>query len=156
MYSPKEVSAYTLCYCSAAHLRDIFINQKILPLDKLINQQEGILAHKYEGIQCSYIWAHIWRYTVLIHMSSHMKVYSAHTYWLISKLLLTIIETIIDYYWNYYWLLLKLLLTIIETTIDYYWNQHWLISKLLDKALLLSPKVTLLVLYFQFNSSRLF
>ena len=26
--------------------RDIFINQKILPLDKLINQQEGILAYK--------------------------------------------------------------------------------------------------------------
>ena len=26
------------------HSRDIFINQKILPLDKLINQQEGILA----------------------------------------------------------------------------------------------------------------
>ena len=25
--------------------RDIFINQKILPLDKLINQQEGILAY---------------------------------------------------------------------------------------------------------------
>ena len=28
------------------HLRDIFLNQKILPLDKLINQQEGILAYK--------------------------------------------------------------------------------------------------------------
>ena len=28
------------------HSRDIFINQKILPLDKLINQQEGILANK--------------------------------------------------------------------------------------------------------------
>ena len=28
------------------HFRDIFINQKILPLDKLINQQEGILAYK--------------------------------------------------------------------------------------------------------------
>ena len=26
--------------------QDIFINQKILPLDKLINQQEGILAYK--------------------------------------------------------------------------------------------------------------
>ena len=26
--------------------RDIFLNQKILPLDKLINQQEGILAYK--------------------------------------------------------------------------------------------------------------
>ena len=28
------------------HSRDIFLNQKILPLDKLINQQEGILAFK--------------------------------------------------------------------------------------------------------------
>ena len=28
------------------HSRDIFINQKILPLDKLINQQEGILSYK--------------------------------------------------------------------------------------------------------------
>ena len=28
------------------HSRDIFINQKILPMDKLINQQEGILAYK--------------------------------------------------------------------------------------------------------------
>ena len=28
------------------HSRDIFIKQKILPLDKLINQQEGILAYK--------------------------------------------------------------------------------------------------------------
>ena len=27
-------------------LRDIFLNQKILPLDKLIHQQEGILAYK--------------------------------------------------------------------------------------------------------------
>ena len=28
------------------HSRDIFLDQKILPLDKLINQQEGILAYK--------------------------------------------------------------------------------------------------------------
>ena len=28
------------------HSRDIFLNQKILPLDKLINQQESILAYK--------------------------------------------------------------------------------------------------------------
>ena len=28
------------------HSRDIFLNQKILPLDKLINNQEGILAYK--------------------------------------------------------------------------------------------------------------
>ena len=29
-----------------SHSRDIFLNQKIFPLDKLINQQEGILADK--------------------------------------------------------------------------------------------------------------
>ena len=28
------------------HSRDIFLNQKILPLDKLIHQQQGILAYK--------------------------------------------------------------------------------------------------------------
>ena len=28
------------------HSKDIFLNPKILPLDKLINQQEGILTHK--------------------------------------------------------------------------------------------------------------
>ena len=28
------------------HSRDIFLNQKILRLDKLINQQDGILAYK--------------------------------------------------------------------------------------------------------------
>ena len=28
------------------HSRDIFLNQKILPLDKLMNQQEGMLAYK--------------------------------------------------------------------------------------------------------------
>ena len=28
------------------HSMDIFLNQKILPLDKLINQQEGILCYK--------------------------------------------------------------------------------------------------------------
>ena len=28
------------------HSRNIFLNQKILPLEKLINQQEGILAYK--------------------------------------------------------------------------------------------------------------
>ena len=28
------------------HSTDIFLNEKILPVDKLINQQEGILAHK--------------------------------------------------------------------------------------------------------------
>ena len=29
-----------------SHSRDIFLNQKILHLDKLINEQEGILAYK--------------------------------------------------------------------------------------------------------------
>ena len=28
------------------HSRDIFINKKVLPLDKLINQQEGVLVYK--------------------------------------------------------------------------------------------------------------
>ena len=28
------------------HSRDFFLNQKILPLDKLISKQEGILAYK--------------------------------------------------------------------------------------------------------------
>ena len=28
------------------HWREIFLNQKIFPLDKLINRQEGILAYK--------------------------------------------------------------------------------------------------------------
>ena len=39
MYTPKEVRAYT-------HWKDIFINQKNLPLDKLINRQQCILADK--------------------------------------------------------------------------------------------------------------
>ena len=41
MYCTKEI-----CRRAAPHSRDIFLNQKILPLDKLINQQEGILAYK--------------------------------------------------------------------------------------------------------------
>ena len=28
------------------HLRDVFLDQKILPLDNLINQREGIIAYK--------------------------------------------------------------------------------------------------------------
>ena len=28
------------------HSRDVFLNQKIIPLDTLINEQEGILAYK--------------------------------------------------------------------------------------------------------------
>ena len=45
MYSPNEDS--TLCYCSAAPFdRYSFISQKIMLLDKLINQREITLAHK--------------------------------------------------------------------------------------------------------------
>ena len=36
MYCTKEIRACSICH----------LNQKILPLDKLINQQEGILAYK--------------------------------------------------------------------------------------------------------------
>ena len=36
------------------HSRDIFLNQKILPLDKLINQQEGILANKVINADMNY------------------------------------------------------------------------------------------------------
>ena len=47
MYSSKEVSTYTLCYCSAAPF-EIYLHQskKFASMDKLINQQEGILAYK--------------------------------------------------------------------------------------------------------------
>ena len=50
----EEVSTYTL-YATAQqpHSRDIFNNQKFLPLDKLINQQEGIVA--YTVINGSYL-----------------------------------------------------------------------------------------------------
>ena len=43
----QKRSVHTL-FASAQqpHSRDIFINQKSLPLDKLVNQQEGILAYK--------------------------------------------------------------------------------------------------------------
>ena len=39
------------------HSRDIFLNQKILPLFKLINQQEGIFAYKV--INGTYLFADI-------------------------------------------------------------------------------------------------
>ena len=45
MYSSKKVSAYTLCYCSAAPF-ERYLHQSKMPLDKLINQLEGILAYK--------------------------------------------------------------------------------------------------------------
>ena len=46
MYCTKEIRACTICHRAKPHSRDIFLNQKILILDKLINQQEGILAYK--------------------------------------------------------------------------------------------------------------
>ena len=46
MYSSNEVSSYTLCYCAAAPFERYLHQLKVLPLDKLINQQEGILAYK--------------------------------------------------------------------------------------------------------------
>ena len=45
MYSSKEVSAYTLCYCSTAPFERYLHQSKNLPPDKLIDQQEGILAY---------------------------------------------------------------------------------------------------------------
>ena len=46
MYCTKEIRVCTICHRVQPHSRDIFLNQKILPLDKLINQQEGILTYK--------------------------------------------------------------------------------------------------------------
>ena len=47
MYSPKEVSSYTLCYCSAAPFeRYLSHKSKNFASEQLINQQEGILAYK--------------------------------------------------------------------------------------------------------------
>ena len=46
MYGTKEIRACTICQRSATLLMDIFLNRKFFPLDKLINQQEGILAYK--------------------------------------------------------------------------------------------------------------
>ena len=42
----RSVHAYTLCYCSAASFERYLHQSEKLPLDKLINQQEGILAYK--------------------------------------------------------------------------------------------------------------
>ena len=44
MYCTKEIRACTICYRAATALEGL--NQKNLPLDKLINQQEGILANE--------------------------------------------------------------------------------------------------------------
>ena len=47
MHYTKEIRACALfATAQQPHWRDIFLNQKILPLDKLINRQEGILAYK--------------------------------------------------------------------------------------------------------------
>ena len=46
MYAQKRSVRALFATAQQPHSRDIFLNQKILPLDKLINQQEGILAYK--------------------------------------------------------------------------------------------------------------
>ena len=47
LFTAQKRSVRTLFATSQQpHSRDIFINQKILLLDKLIKQQEGILAYK--------------------------------------------------------------------------------------------------------------
>ena len=46
MYISKRSVRTLFATAQQPHSRDIFIYQKILPLDKLINQQEGILACK--------------------------------------------------------------------------------------------------------------
>ena len=45
MYCTKEIRVCTICHRAATALEG-YIHKKILPLDKLINQQEGILAYK--------------------------------------------------------------------------------------------------------------
>ena len=44
MYNTKEISACTICDCESKAFERHFFNQNILNLDKLINQQEGILC----------------------------------------------------------------------------------------------------------------
>ena len=46
MYCTEETVRALFATAQQPHSRDIFLNQKILPLYKLINQQEGILAFK--------------------------------------------------------------------------------------------------------------
>ena len=46
MYCTKEIRACTLRHRAANALNRYFLKSKILTLDKLINQQEGILAYK--------------------------------------------------------------------------------------------------------------
>ena len=42
----KEIRTRTICHGVATSLEVYFLKQKIIPLDKLINQQEEILAYK--------------------------------------------------------------------------------------------------------------
>ena len=46
MYCTKEIRACTIATAQQPQSINIFLSQNILPLDKLINQQEGILAYK--------------------------------------------------------------------------------------------------------------
>ena len=47
LFTAQKRSVRTLfAIAQQPNSRDIFINQKILPLDELINQQEGMLAYK--------------------------------------------------------------------------------------------------------------
>ena len=42
------------------HSRDIFLNQKILPLNKLIYQREGMLAYQYGMHVLAFIYIYIY------------------------------------------------------------------------------------------------
>ena len=53
VYSPKEVSEYTLYYFPAAPFERYLHHSKNPALDKLINQQESILTYKV--IRCTYL-----------------------------------------------------------------------------------------------------
>ena len=44
--APKRSVRPIFATAQLPHSRDIFLKQKILPVDKLINQLEGILAYK--------------------------------------------------------------------------------------------------------------
>ena len=46
MYCTKEIRACTICHRGATALEGYFHKSKIIPFDKLIYQQEGILAYK--------------------------------------------------------------------------------------------------------------
>ena len=46
MYCTKEIRACIICHRAATALEGYFLKSEILILDKLINQQEEILAYK--------------------------------------------------------------------------------------------------------------